>query len=52
MPEDEQLGFLIGVAAQQHPGDGQQPAGHLYSIEMITPTWSQPRTLYHPDLRR
>jgi hypothetical protein len=29
MPEDEQLGFLIGVAAQQHPGDGQQPAGHL-----------------------
>jgi hypothetical protein len=29
MPEDEQLGFLIGVAAQHHPGDGQQPAGHL-----------------------
>ncbi|MFF3354770.1 divalent metal cation transporter [Streptomyces sp. NPDC002917] len=24
----------------------------LYNIEMITPTWSQPRTLYRPDLRR
>ncbi|MFE7397646.1 hypothetical protein [Streptomyces sp. NPDC057557] len=52
MPEDEQLGFLIGVAAQEHPRDGSSLRATLYSIEMITPTWSQPRTLYRPDLRR
>ena len=29
MPEHEQLGVLGGVTAQQHPGEGQQPARHL-----------------------
>jgi hypothetical protein len=29
MPEHEHLGGLLGVAAQQHSGDGQQLAGHL-----------------------